>query len=175
MELLDGRRPYGCAGDLREVARASPSATKNRVELRRQGAAPGEELVEWYVNGPLGLEQGFTVPGAPPCLAPGDQDLVIELALGGAERPDFVVPQNRYNEALAFIKSGLRDVSLSRARPEMGRARAVGRIAGHLRLDRRAAQLLHGARYAREGEDLTERFWPADVHLIGKDILGSTR
>ncbi|WP_437804351.1 DNRLRE domain-containing protein [Sorangium sp. So ce693] len=74
---------YGCAGDLREVARASPSATKNRVELRRQGGAPGEELVEWYVNGPLGLEQGFTVPGAPPCLAPGDQDLVIELALGG--------------------------------------------------------------------------------------------
>ena len=25
--------------------------------------------------------------------------------------------------------------------------------------------------YAREGEDLTERFWPATVHLIGKDIL----
>ncbi|WP_437276115.1 DNRLRE domain-containing protein [Sorangium sp. So ce375] len=74
---------YGCAGDLREVPRAAPSAAKNRVELRRQGASPGEELVEWYVNGPLGLEQGFTVPGAPPCLAPGDQDLVIELALGG--------------------------------------------------------------------------------------------
>ena len=32
-----------------------------------------------------------------------------------AERPDFVTPQNRYNEALAFIKSGLRDVSLSAA------------------------------------------------------------
>ncbi|CAN96563.1 hypothetical protein predicted by Glimmer/Critica [Sorangium cellulosum So ce56] len=74
---------YGCAGDLREAPRAAPSATKNRVELRRQGTSPGEGLVEWYVNGPLGLEQGFTVPGAPPCLAPGDQDLVIELALGG--------------------------------------------------------------------------------------------
>ncbi|WP_438032551.1 DNRLRE domain-containing protein [Sorangium sp. So ce204] len=74
---------YGCAGDLREVPRAAPTATENRVELRRQGASPGEGLVEWYVNGPLGLEQGFTVPGAPPCLAPGDQDLVIELALGG--------------------------------------------------------------------------------------------
>ncbi|WP_437748065.1 DNRLRE domain-containing protein [Sorangium sp. So ce1504] len=74
---------YGCAGDLREVPRAAPTATKNRVELRRQGASPGEGLVEWYVNGPLGLEQGFTVPGAPPCLAAGDQDLVIELALGG--------------------------------------------------------------------------------------------
>lgn len=74
---------YGCAGDLREVASAAPSAANHRVELRRQGASPGEELVEWYVNGPLGLEQGFTVPAAPPCRAPGDQDLVIELSLGG--------------------------------------------------------------------------------------------
>ncbi|WP_437659571.1 DNRLRE domain-containing protein [Sorangium sp. So ce1182] len=78
---------YGCAGDLREVASAAPSAAKNRVELRRQGASPGEELVEWYVNGPLGLEQGFTLPAAPPCRAPGDQDLVIELALGGELSP----------------------------------------------------------------------------------------
>ncbi|WP_437821898.1 DNRLRE domain-containing protein [Sorangium sp. So ce1078] len=77
---------YGCAGDLREVASAAPRAANNRVELRRQGASPGEELVEWYVNGPLGLEQGFTVPAAPPCRAPGDQDLVIELALGGELR-----------------------------------------------------------------------------------------
>ena len=34
--------------------------------------------------------------------------------------PDFVTPQNRYNEALAFIKSGLRDLSLSRARLKWG-------------------------------------------------------
>ncbi|XXX82791.1 DNRLRE domain-containing protein [Sorangium sp. So ce134] len=77
---------YGCAGDLRGVASAAPRAANNRVELRRQGASPGEELVEWYVNGPLGLEQGFTVPAAPPCRAPGDRDLVIELALGGELR-----------------------------------------------------------------------------------------
>ncbi|WP_437935358.1 DNRLRE domain-containing protein [Sorangium sp. So ce341] len=74
---------YGCAGDLRAVASAAPRAANNRVELRRQGASPGEELVEWYVNGPLGLEQGFTVAAAPPCRAQGDRDLVIELALGG--------------------------------------------------------------------------------------------
>src|ERR671911_1576649 len=37
-----------------------------------------------------------------------------------AERPAFVIPQNRYNEALSFIKSGLRDVSLSRARLKWG-------------------------------------------------------
>ncbi|WP_433928548.1 DNRLRE domain-containing protein [Sorangium cellulosum] len=77
---------YGCEGDLRKVASAAPSAADNRVEYRRQGASPGETLVEWYVNGPLGLEQGFTVPEAPPCRAPGDRDLVIELALGGELR-----------------------------------------------------------------------------------------
>ena len=45
----------------------------------------------------------------------------------------------------SFIKSGLRDVSLSRAAAQVGRAGPVGRVAGHLRLDRRAPQLLHGA------------------------------
>ncbi len=37
-----------------------------------------------------------------------------------AEHPDFVIPQERYNEALSFIKSGLRDLSLSRARLKWG-------------------------------------------------------
>ena len=48
---------------------------------------------------------------------------------------------------------------------------AVGREPGLLRLVRRAAQLLHGAHVRAPGEDLTERFWPPDFHLIGKDIL----
>ena len=62
-----------------------------------------------------------------------------------AERPDFVTPRNRYNEALSFIKSGLRDLSLSRARLKWGVPVPWDDCAGHLRLDRRAAQLLHGA------------------------------
>ena len=59
--------------------------------------------------------------------------------------PDFVTPQNRYNEALSFIKGGLHDVSLTPRAAQVGRAGAVGRVPGHLRLDRRAPQLLHGA------------------------------
>ena len=89
-----------------------------------------------------------------------------------AERPDFVTPQIRYNEALSFIKSGLHDVSLSPRAAEVGRAGAVGRVPGHLRLDRRAPQLLHGALATRApGEDLTDKLLAGDVHLIGKDIL----
>jgi methionyl-tRNA synthetase len=88
-----------------------------------------------------------------------------------ADQPGFVTPQNRYNEALAFIKSGLRDVSLSRARLKWG-----------VPVPWDDSQVIYvwidallnyytALSYAREGEDLTDRFWPANVHLIGKDIL----
>ena len=88
-----------------------------------------------------------------------------------AERPDFVTPRNRYNEALSFIKSGLRDVSLSRARLKWGvpvpwdESQVI-----YVWIDA-LLNYYTALSYAREGEDLTERFWPADVHLIGKDIL----
>src|SRR5918998_4606263 len=88
-----------------------------------------------------------------------------------AEHPEFVIPRNRYNEALAFIKSGLRDVSLSRARLKWGvpvpwdESQVI-----YVWIDA-LINYYSALSYAREGEDLTGRFWPADVHLIGKDIL----
>src|SRR5215203_5092797 len=88
-----------------------------------------------------------------------------------ADRPDFVTPRNRYNEALAFIKSGLRDLSLSRARLKWGvpvpwdHSQVI-----YVWIDA-LLNYYTALSYARDGEDLTERFWPADVHLIGKDIL----
>src|SRR5215212_2806492 len=88
-----------------------------------------------------------------------------------ADDPGFVTPQNRYNEALSFIKSGLRDVSLSRARLKWGvpvpwdESQVV-----YVWIDA-LLNYYTALSYARDGEDLTERFWPASVHLIGKDIL----
>jgi methionyl-tRNA synthetase len=88
-----------------------------------------------------------------------------------AEQPDFVAPRQRYNEALSFIKSGLQDVSLSRAKLTWGVP--VPWDPGHVFYVWFDALLNYytALGYAREGEDLTERFWPADYHLIGKDIL----
>ena len=88
-----------------------------------------------------------------------------------AERPTFVTPQNRYNEALSFIKGGLRDLSLSRARLKWGvpvpwdHSQVI-----YVWIDA-LLNYYTALSYARPGEDLTEKFWPADVHLIGKDIL----
>ena len=48
-------RSYGYGDDRIAVKRVAPQANANRVEYRRAG------LTEWYVNGPLGLEQGFTL------------------------------------------------------------------------------------------------------------------
>ena len=63
-----------------------------------------------------------------------------------AERPDFVAPRQRYNEALAFIRGGLQDVSLTRAKLTWGVPVPWDDGPRLLRLVRRAAQLLHGAR-----------------------------
>lgn len=46
---------YGRDKNLRSVPKATAQVDSNRVEYRREG------LTEWYLNGPLGLEQGFTV------------------------------------------------------------------------------------------------------------------
>jgi methionyl-tRNA synthetase len=88
-----------------------------------------------------------------------------------AERPDFVGPQTRYNEALSFIKGGLNDVSLTRARLRWGVP--VPWDEGHVFYVWFDALLNYytALSYARAPEDLTDKFWPADVHVIGKDIL----
>ncbi len=88
-----------------------------------------------------------------------------------AERPEFVRPEIRYNEALSFIRQGLRDVSLSRARLKWGvpvpwDPEQVIYVWIDALLNYYSA-----LSYASEGHDLTDRFWPATVHLIGKDIL----
>jgi methionyl-tRNA synthetase len=88
-----------------------------------------------------------------------------------AEQPDFVRPRHRFNEAHQFIKGGLQDVSLSRANMSWGVT--VPWDESHVFYVWFDALLNYytALSYAREGEDLTERFWPANYHFIGKDIL----
>ena len=88
-----------------------------------------------------------------------------------AERPDFVLPAHAANEARAFLAGGLADVSLSRAKISWGVP--VPWDPEHVFYVWFDALLNYvtALGYAREGEDLLARFWPADFHVIGKDIL----
>src|SRR3954463_5268590 len=88
-----------------------------------------------------------------------------------ADHPDFVGPQSRYNEALSFIKGGLNDVSLTRARLRWGVTVPWDESQVFYVWFDALLNYYTALSYAREGEDLTDRFWPADVHVIGKDIL----
>jgi methionyl-tRNA synthetase len=87
-----------------------------------------------------------------------------------AERGDFVAPRTRYNEALSFLRSGLRDVPLTRHKLSWGVGVPWdGEHVFYVWFDA-LLNYYTALSYAR-GEDLTGKFWPADYHLIGKDIL----
>jgi methionyl-tRNA synthetase len=95
-----------------------------------------------------------------------------------AERQDFVAPRTRYNEALSFIRSGLRDVPLTRHKLTWGvqvpwDPEHVFYVWFDALLNYYSALSYAPApRGVEVGEGgLTERFWPANYHLIGKDIL----
>jgi methionyl-tRNA synthetase len=86
------------------------------------------------------------------------------------ERPDFVLPRFRYNEARSFIEQGLQDISVSRASQRWGvpvpweQTQVI-----YVWVDA-LINYVSALTYAREGEDLRPRFWPAR-HMLAKDIL----
>ena len=65
----------GRGARLEAVAASKPEAKSNRIDYRRGG------LSEWYVNGPLGLEQGFTLDSPP--ARKGSEALTLALRLSG--------------------------------------------------------------------------------------------
>jgi methionyl-tRNA synthetase len=88
-----------------------------------------------------------------------------------ADRPDFVLPQTRFNEAHAFIRQGLEDVSLSRARLRWGVPVTWDPSQVFYVWFDALLNYVTALSYARDGQDQTDAFWPADFHIIGKDIL----
>src|SRR5271169_6892816 len=88
-----------------------------------------------------------------------------------AERDSFVSPVTRRNEALSFIRSGLRDVPLTRKRLTWGvQVPWDHEHVFYVWFDA-LLNYVSALSYAREGEDLFDRLWPASYHLIAKDIL----
>jgi methionyl-tRNA synthetase len=88
-----------------------------------------------------------------------------------SERPDFVLPPARFNEALAFIRRGLADVSLSRAKISWGVPVPWDPSQVFYVWFDALLNYVTALTYARPGEDLVARYWPATFQLIGKDIL----
>ena len=90
------------------------------------------------------------------------------------ENPDFIRPETRRNEVIAFIKSGLRDLSVSRSTfkwgvPVPGDPKHVMYVWLDA-LSNYATAIGFGSKDEAEQKKF-ERYWPADVHMIGKEII----
>ncbi|SMF68804.1 methionyl-tRNA synthetase [Tistlia consotensis] len=87
------------------------------------------------------------------------------------ERPDFILPETRRNEVVSFVRSGLRDLSVSRT--TFGWGIPVPNDAAHVMyvwLDA-LTNYITAVGYPDENAETFRKFWPADLHMVGKDIL----
>ena len=87
------------------------------------------------------------------------------------KNPNFILPKSRKNEVISFVKSGLKDLSISRKAFTWGIK--VPKNPDHIIyvwLDA-LTNYISALNYPDTKDNLFEKFWPASVHLIGKDIL----
>jgi len=87
------------------------------------------------------------------------------------ENPDFIIPETRKNEVLGILKQGLKDISISRTAVKWGISLPFDQ--GHycyVWVDA-LINYISALGYGSDEPDLFNRYWPADQHHIGKDIL----
>jgi methionyl-tRNA synthetase len=85
--------------------------------------------------------------------------------------PEFIAPDVRRNEVVSFVSGGLRDLSISRTSFDWG-----VKVPDHpdhvmyVWVDA-LTNYLTGVGYPDTDSELFQRYWPADLHMIGKDII----
>ena len=87
------------------------------------------------------------------------------------ENPDFISPTSRKNEVISFVKNGLKDLSVSRKSFSWGiKVPHNKEHVIYVWLDA-LTNYLSALNYPNKDDSLYKKFWPASIHLIGKDIL----
>ena len=96
------------------------------------------------------------------------QDQLIRLY---TEQPDFIRPETRRNEVLSFVRSGLRDLSISRSTFAWGiPVPDDPKHVVYVWLDA-LANYITALGYGSSDPSKFAKYWPADVHMIGKEIV----
>lgn len=95
------------------------------------------------------------------------QDRLLELF---EKNPDFLQPETRRNEMVAFVKQGLEDLCISRSTFDWGIPVPIDdKHVIYVWLDA-LTNYITALGYPDEPE-LYEKYWPVDVHLVGKEIV----
>ena len=85
--------------------------------------------------------------------------------------PSYVLPKERLNEVASFVKGGLQDLSISRTTFDWGiRVPGNPKHIMYVWVDALTNDIT-AAGFPDTGSEKFKRFWPADLHVIGKDIV----
>jgi methionyl-tRNA synthetase len=86
-------------------------------------------------------------------------------------QPDFVLPHTRMNEVTSFVRGGLQDLSISRTNFDWGiPVPGDPKHIMYVWVDA-LTNYITGVGYPETDSESFRRYWPADLHVIGKDIL----
>ncbi|MDB5500785.1 MAG: methionyl-tRNA synthetase, partial [Tardiphaga sp.] len=95
------------------------------------------------------------------------QDKLLKLY---EEQPDFIGPDTRRNEVMSFVKGGLKDLSISRTTFDWGvKVPGDDKHVMYVWVDA-LTNYITGVGFPDEGAERWH-YWPADAHIIGKDII----
>tara|TARA_B100000674_G_scaffold470156_1_gene457714 strand:+ start:26 stop:1567 length:1542 start_codon:yes stop_codon:yes gene_type:complete len=84
---------------------------------------------------------------------------------------NFILPKSRKNEVISFVKSGLKDLSVSRKSFSWGiQVPSNKNHVIYVWLDA-LTNYISALNYPNTEDELYQNYWPADLHMIGKDIL----
>ena len=87
------------------------------------------------------------------------------------DNPDFIGPAERRNEVISFVKSGLKDLSVSRTTFDWGiKVPNDPRHVMYVWVDA-LTNYITATGYLEDQNGARAKYWPADVHIIGKDII----
>jgi methionyl-tRNA synthetase len=85
--------------------------------------------------------------------------------------PDFVLPKERLNEVASFVRSGLQDLSISRTTFDWGvKVPGNDKHIMYVWVDA-LTNYITGVGYPDVDSEPFKRYWPAALHVIGKDIV----
>lgn len=88
-----------------------------------------------------------------------------------AAHPEFILPVERCNEVVSFVKMGLEDLSISRSTLDWGiPVPGDPKHVMYVWVDA-LTNYITATGLLNAGDNPKKRFWPADVHVIGKDIV----
>src|ERR1700736_2507865 len=131
-------------------------ADETRIDERGQRVGPQGSPVEWVEE-----ESYFFRLSA-------YQDKLLELY---ARFPDYVLPKERYNEVVSFVKGGLQDLSISRTTFDWGvRVPSNSKHVMYVWVDA-LTNYITAVGYPDVESARFRKYWPADLHVIGKDIV----